>query len=79
MPLDEAAGGCLWTIFRIVLEACPEGCLRFFWGICQYTGAALVWLCTFGQDWPLDEREDLAGTAGLMAHILLIWWLFRIF
>jgi hypothetical protein len=64
----------------LLLEICPEGVLRFVWGICQYTGAALVWLCTFGQDWPLDdERENLAGTAGLLANILLIWWLFRIF
>lgn len=80
MPLDEIAGGCLEIIVRFVLEVCGEGFLRFVWTICQYTGAAIVWVCSFGRVWPMDiESENLAGTAGMLAYILLIWWLFRIF
>lgn len=79
MPLDEIAGGCVELIFRFVLEVCGEGFLKLIWTICQYTGAAIVWVCTFGRVWPLDEYENLAGTAGLLAYILFIWWLVRIF
>jgi hypothetical protein len=79
MPLDEIAGGCLEIILRFVCEIVGHGFFRFIWCICQYTGAAIVWVCTFGRVWPLDEYEHLAGTAGLLAYILLIWSLVRIF
>ncbi|RBP40365.1 hypothetical protein DES53_10872 [Roseimicrobium gellanilyticum] len=79
MPLDEIAGGCVEVIFRFLLEVLGEGFLRLLWAICQYTGAVMVWVCTFGQVWPLYRHEHLAGAAGLLAYALLTWWLVRTF
>lgn len=79
MPLDEIGGGCLEVILRVVFEVFGEGFLRMVWAICQYTGAGMVWIFTFGQVWPLWEHEHLAGTTGLLGYILLTWWLVSIF
>lgn len=79
MPIDEAAGGCLEVVFRVLFEILSEGLIRGFWFVCQCVGAATVWFVTFGQIWLMEESENLAGCVGLAEVTGLIYWLYQHF
>jgi hypothetical protein len=80
MPLDEVAGGgCVKVLFRILFEIFFEWFVHAFWVCCQYIGAWVVWLATFGRVWMLDEHENLSGLVGLLACIALGVCLYRVF
>lgn len=77
MPLDEVVGeGCIKLLFRFLFEVFFEWFWHAFWTCCQYLGAFVVWLLTFGRVWLLDENENLAGLVGLLVVIAVSVWLY---